>query len=73
VEEVAYSLAPPGLTSKTVSGHERKRKALAQLGLDKDGCALIALVGVLLVDGRMVLLWVVAAFKNGIQELAKLG
>jgi hypothetical protein len=71
--EVAYSLAPPGLTSETVSGHEREREALAQLGFDEDGRALIALIGVLLVDGGVVLLGVIATLEDNVQELSKLG
>ena len=71
--EVAYSLAPPGLTSKTVSGHRREQEALAQLGLDEGGRALIALVLILLVNGGVVLLGVVTTLEDHHQELSKLG
>ena len=63
--QVAYSLSPPRLTSKTVPRHVGEREALGDLRLDEDRSPLIALVGVLLVDGGMVLLGVVAAFKDG--------
>ena len=69
---MAYSLSPPRLTSKTVPGHERQREALRDLRLHKDRCALIALVGVLLVNGSMVLLGVVAALEDRAEKLAEL-
>jgi hypothetical protein len=70
--QVAYSLSPPRLTSKTVPRHERQRQARGDLRLDEDRGALIALVGVLLVDSGVMLLWVVAALENGAEELSKL-
>lgn len=62
-----YSLPSPGLAMacEAVSGDERKLEALCDFGLDEDGCPLIALIGVFFVDSRVVLLWVVAAFKDG--------
>jgi hypothetical protein len=70
--QVAYSLSPPRLASKTVPRQVRQRKALGDLRLDEDRGALIALVGVLLVDSGVMLLWVVAALENGAEELSKL-
>jgi hypothetical protein len=63
--QVAYSLSPPRLTSETVPGHERQREALRNLGLHEDRCALITLVGILLIHSGVMLLRVVAAFENG--------
>lgn len=62
--EVGNSLSLPRLTRKTVSRNERKREALGEFSLDKDRRTLIALVSVLLVDGCVMLLWVVAAFQD---------
>jgi hypothetical protein len=69
---VVYSLAPPGLTGKTVPRHERQGKTLGKLGLDEYRGALITLVGVLFVDGGMVFLRVVTALKNDTKEMSKL-
>jgi hypothetical protein len=66
------SLSPPRLPRKTVTGQEWKLEALGDLLLDKDGCALIALVGVFLVDGSVVLLRIVAALEDDGDELSKL-
>jgi hypothetical protein len=66
------SLSPPGLPSEAVSGLERKLEALGNLRLNKDGCALVALVGVLFVDGCVVLLWVITALQDDGNELSKL-
>jgi hypothetical protein len=68
-----YSLSPPSLAGQAVPRHKRKREALCHLRFDEDGSTLIALVGVLLVYRSVVLLWVVAAFKDDGDELSELG
>lgn len=70
--QVAYSLSPPRLTSKTVPRQVRQRESFRDFGLNEDGGALVALVGVLLVDSGVMFLWVVAALQDGAEELAKL-
>lgn len=67
------SLSSPWLTGKTIPRGERKLEVLCDLRLDKDGCTLIALIGILLVDGGMVLLRIVAAFHDAGYELSQLG
>ena len=69
-----YSLSSPVLavTSKAVPRHERKLKPLGDFRLDEHGGALVALVRVLVVDRRVMLLWVIAAFLNDGHELAEL-
>ena len=69
-----YSLSSPvlAMAGKAISRHERKLEALIELGLDKDGSTLVTLVGVLVVDGSVMLLWVLAAFEHNRQQRAKL-
>jgi hypothetical protein len=59
-----YSLSSPRLTSKTVSQGIWKLEALCNFRLYEDGCALVAFVGVLLVDRGVMLLRVIAALHD---------
>lgn len=69
-----YSLSPPvlAMTGKAVPGYEWKLEALVELCLDKDGGTLVTLVRVLFINGCMMLLWVLAAFKHDRQQRTKL-
>ena len=60
------------MTSKALPRYERKLKALLNLLLNENGCALVSFIHIFLVDGRMVLLWVVAAFEHDRNQLAEL-
>ena len=51
----------------------RESKALVHFGLHKDGGALVSAVGVLLVDGSVVLLGALTALDDHRYEGAKLG
>jgi hypothetical protein len=62
--QVVYSLSSPRLTSKAVPRHERKREAFGNLRLYENRRALIALVGVLLVDRSVMFLRIIAAFEH---------
>jgi hypothetical protein len=57
------------MSRKAVSGGERELEAIGDLGLNKDGGPFVAFVGVLLVNGGVMLLRVIAAFENGIHQL----
>jgi hypothetical protein len=69
-----YSLSSPGLavSGKAIPGCERELEVLAELRLHKDGSALVALIGVLVVNGCMVLLRDIAALLKRDDQLAKL-
>jgi hypothetical protein len=58
------------LTGKAIPGCERELEALGDFRFNEDGCAFITLVGVLLVDGGVVLLRVVAALHDARHELS---
>lgn len=60
------------MTSKAVPRHERELEALDDFRLNEEGCLLVPLVGVLVVDRAVMLLWVVAAFKDYGYQLAEL-
>ena len=65
-----YSLSSPRLTCKAIPRGEGKLEALRHLRLNEDGCTLVTLVRVLLVYGSVVLLRVVAAFHDAVDELS---
>lgn len=69
---MAYSLPPPRLTCKAVPRHERKGEALSELLRHEGRCTLVALVGILLEHGCVVLLRVVTAFEDDRNELSQL-
>jgi hypothetical protein len=65
--QASRSFTSPGraVVRGAVSRDRRELKALRDLGLDEEGCALVALVAVLFVDCRVVLLRALAALQHG--------
>lgn len=69
-ESYLLSLPSQAMSRKAFPGVERELEAIGDLALNKDGGAFVAFVGVLVVNGGMMLLRVVATFENGGDQLA---